>query len=137
MRALGLIAVSALALALAACGKKEEAPVADAASSDAAAVAASTPAADPASMAGDYAVFDASGKQMLTSSLNADGTYRDIPAKGLPIAGVWAIKDGKTCFDPSGKDPEECFTTSTPGADGSFTATGADGAVLTVKPVKK
>lgn len=134
MRALGLIVVSALALA--ACGKKEEAPVADAASSDAAA-AARTPAAPTGPAAGEYAVTDASGKPVLTSTLNADGTYRDVPTKGLPIAGVWAVKDGKTCFDPSGKEPEECFTTSTPGADGSFTATGPDGTVLTVKPVKK
>ena len=136
MRSFGPIAVVALALALTACGKKDEAPAA-AASSDAAAAAATTAAAPATSMAGEYAVTDASGKPLLTSTLNADGTYRDVPTKGLPVAGLWKEKDGKTCFDPSGKEPEECFTTTAPGADGSFTATGPDGAVLTVKPVKK
>jgi hypothetical protein len=135
MRAFGLIAVSALALS--ACGKKDEAPVADAAASGAAVAASSTAAPDPAAMAGDYAVFDASGKQVMTSTLNADGTYRDVPTKGLAVAGVWQLKDGKTCFDPSGKDPEECFTESARGADGSFTVTDAKGGVMTVKPIKK
>jgi hypothetical protein len=133
MRALGLIVVSALALA--ACGKKEEAPVADATSE--AATAATTPAAAASLAAGTYGVFDASGKQVGTTTINADGTYRDENPGKLPVAGVWAIKDGKTCFDPSGKDPEECYTDSAPGADGSFTATDAKGAVLTIKPVKK
>lgn len=132
MRSIGLLTLTA-ALTLAACGKKEEAPVA-AASSEAA--PASTAAA-ATTMAGEYAVTDAAGKPVLTSTINADGTYRDVPVKGLPIAGTWKSSDGKTCFDPSGSAPEECFTTSAPGADGSFTATGADGTVLTIKPVKK
>jgi hypothetical protein len=124
MRAFGPVAIVTLALTLSACSKKEEAPAA-AASSDAAA-AASTAAAPTEPAAGDYAVFDASGKALGTTTINADGTYR-----------IWKVKDGKTCFDPSGKDPEECYTSSAPAADGSFTATDTKGAVLTVRPVKK
>jgi hypothetical protein len=136
MRSIGpLFIVTSMALALSACGKKEEAPAVDAAASDAAAVASAPAAAAP--MTGDFAVSDAAGKPLMTTTINPDGTYRDVLPKGLPIAGVWKAKDGKTCFDPSGKDPEECFTTSAPGADGSFTATGADGSVVTVKPVVK
>lgn len=134
MRSIGLLTLTA-ALTLAACGKKEEAPVA-AASSDAAA-AATTAAAPTGPAAGTYAVFDASGKQLGTTTINADGTYREEAPGQLPKAGVWAVKDGKTCFDPSGKDPEECYTDSAPAADGSFTATDSKGAVETIKPVKK
>jgi predicted small lipoprotein YifL len=135
MRSLAPIAIAALALSLAACGKKEEAPAA-AASSNAAAIATTT-AAPSGPTAGDYAVFDASGKSLGVTTINADGTYKDQPPKGLPVAGLWKMKDGKTCFDPSGKDPEECYADSAPDAEGNFTATDASGAVLTVKPVKK
>jgi hypothetical protein len=135
MRSIGpLFIIASLALALSACGKKEEAVAVDSAASDAAVASASAAAAP---MTGDFAVFDAAGKQLMTTTINPDGTYRDVPPKGLPVAGVWKAKDGKTCFDPSGKAPEECFSSSAPAADGSFTATGPDGAVVTVKPVAK
>lgn len=136
MRSLAPITIAALALSLTACGKKDEVAAPDAAASNAAAVA-TTPAAPTGSAAGTYAVFDAAGKQLMTSTLNADGTYRDQPTKGLAVAGLWKNKDGKTCFDPSGKDPEECFAVSAPDAEGNFTATDPSGGILTVKPVKK
>jgi hypothetical protein len=136
MRSCVPLSVAALALSLAACGKKDEAPAATA-TSEAAATAATTAAAVAATAPGQYAVFDPSGKPLMTSTLNADGTYRDQPTTGLAVAGLWKDKDGKTCFDPSGKAPEECFTISTPDAAGNFTATNAKGEVVTVKPVKK
>lgn len=129
-----LLIASSIALALAACGKKDDA--AAPAPSD----AASTAAADAAAAAlptGTFEVFDAAGKKVLTSTINADGTYADDMVDGHRVAGIVKMKDGKTCFDPSGKDPEECFSTSAPGADGSFTATDPKGAVLTVKPKAK
>jgi len=127
-----VVIIAALAT-LAACSQKTE----KAAEADAAPVEAATATVtDSASLTGDFDVKMADGK-MAKTTINADGTYRDENPGTLPVAGVWAIKDGKTCFDPSGKDPEECMTTSAPGADGSFTATAPDGTVLTVKPVKK
>ena len=36
------------------------------------------------------------------TTLNADGSYKDTPPKGLPTAGLVTYKDGKICFDPSG-----------------------------------
>lgn len=129
-----LMIAGSMALALAACGKKDEA------AAPAASDAASTAAADAAAAAlptGTFEVSDAAGKKVLTSTINADGTYADDLVAGGRVAGIVKMKDGKTCFDPSGKEPEECFTTSAPGADGSFTATDFKGEVLTVKPKAK
>lgn len=129
-----LLIAGSMALALAACGKKDDA--AAPAPSD----AASTAAADAATAqlpTGEWDVSDAAGKKVLTSTINADGTYADDLVAGGRVAGIVKMKDGKTCFDPSGKEPEECFTTSAPGADGSFTATDSKGGVLTVKPKAK
>jgi hypothetical protein len=129
-----LAIATSFALALTACGKKEEAPVAVASeSADAteAAVAAALPTA------GAYEVTDAAGKKVLTTTINADGSYADDMADGHRVAGIVKLVDGKVCFDPSGKAPPECFTDSAAGADGSFTATDEKGAVLTVRPKAK
>lgn len=134
MRSIGRIALTAsIALALSACGKKDEAPVADtieAAVATDAAVAALPPA-------GTYEVLDATGKVQGTTTINADGTYAEQMAGAGRVAGIVKLADGKTCFDPSGKAPEECFTDSAPAADGSFTATDAKGVVVTVRPKAK
>lgn len=137
MRPLGSIALAAaLALALTACGKKEEAPAADA--SGAATAATDAAAAPKALPTGTFEAFDASGKKLGTTTINADGSYTTDPAGGgLREAGIAKIVDGKTCFDPSGKAPEECYTDSAPAADGSFTATDAKGNVETIRPVTK
>jgi hypothetical protein len=135
MRPLGSIALAAsIALALTACGKKDEAPVADASET----AAATDAAAAKTLPTGTFDSFDASGKKLGTTTINADGTYTTDPAGGgLREAGVAKMVDGKTCFDPSGKAPEECYTDSAPGADGSFTATDAKGNVETIRPVTK
>ena len=126
--------LSCAALALASCGKKDEAPVvvqSDAVVATDAAVAAALPTA------GVYEVSDAAGKKLGTTTINADGSYADDMTGAPRVAGIVKIIDGKTCFDPSGKAEAECFTDSAPAADGSFTATDAKGTVLTVRPKTK
>ena len=126
--------LSCAALALASCGKKDEAPVvvqSDAVVATDAAVAAALPTA------GVYEVSDAAGKKLGTTTINADGSYADDMTGAPRVAGIVKIIDGKTCFDPSGKAEAECFTDSAPAADGSFTATDAKGTVMTVRPKTK
>jgi len=134
MRSLGRIAIAtSIALALSACGKKEEAPVA-AATETAAGTDATAAQAPALPKPGVYEVTDAAGKKVATTTINADGTYADDMADGHRVAGIVKLVDGKTCFDPSGAAPQECFTDGAAAADGSFTTTDAKGAVLTVRP---
>jgi hypothetical protein len=102
--------------------------------------ATDTPAAE-ATMAdagvtpGTYTVKMADGTTG-TTVINADGTYVDTDKDGKEMRGTYARKDGKDCFDPEGDEAEMCWTVTPPGADGSFTATGADGkTTVTVTPV--
>jgi hypothetical protein len=134
MRTYGrLMIATTFALALSACGKKEEAPAA------AATETAAAPAAAVATMPspGTYEVTDAAGKKVTTNTINADGTYASDLANGQRVAGIVKMVDGKVCFDPSGKAEAACFTDGPAGPDGSFTSTDAAGAVLTVRPVAK
>jgi hypothetical protein len=134
MRSFARITIAtSIALALTACGKKEEAPVTDA-SEVAVATDAAVAALPPA---GTYEVSDAAGKVLGTTTINADGTYADQMTGAPRVAGIVKLVDGQTCFDPSGKAEPECFTDSAPGADGSFTATDAKGVVVTVRPKAK
>ncbi len=125
-----MIATS-IALALSACGKKDEAVVAEASEVATDAAVAALPAS------GTFEVTDAAGKVVGTTTINADGSYAEVMAGAPRVAGIVKMVDGKTCFDPSGKAPAECYTDSAPAADGSFTATDAKGAVLTVRPKAK
>ena len=127
--------LSSAALALAACGKKEEAPVAAPSEAAVATDAAAAPTAGPTP--GVYEVSDAAGKKLGTTTINADGSYADDSPSGHRVAGIVKMVDGKTCFDPSGKAEAECFTDSARAADGSFTATDAKGVVVTVRPKAK
>lgn len=136
MRSLTTITtVAALAVALSACSKPAPAP--DAAASADASAAASAPAAAALPPPGSYAVTSSDGKALRTTTLNADGTYRMQPVKGLAVAGIVKLTDGKTCFDPSGPTTATCYTDSAAAADGSFTATAADGTVMNIKPIAK
>jgi hypothetical protein len=138
-----LLVLGAVAL-LSACGSKVV-PSADTTTAPAAMGDASAPAMGDASapaMAaagpkpGSYDTVAPDGKKGVTTIM-ADGTFVDRTVEGKVTAkGKMAMKDGKTCFtDEKGK--EDCFTDSTPGADGSFEATGADGKVTKVSPHKK
>jgi hypothetical protein len=125
-----------LAVALAGCNK----PAPEAEGTDAAAPAASEAAAPQAAATlrpGTYDVSSPDGKALGVTTIHADGTYTDDDAKGGRTAGIVRIVDGKTCFDPSGDAPEECYTETPPGADGSFTATNAKGETVNVKPQAK
>lgn len=136
MNKLALLASVAL---LASCGSKEPAPEATAtadASMPMDVNAGPTAAAVAMAPAGSYDVTNPDGTTG-TTTLMADGTYVDRDAKDKTVAkGTWAMKDGKRCFVPEGK-PEECYTESAQAADGSFTATGADGKITKVKPHAK
>jgi len=88
--------------------------------------AAPTPAATAttADMSGTYD-FDYQGKPRV-SVIKPDGTYEDTEDGKVVESGTWAMKDGKVCFDDK-KDPELCWITTEPDADGKFTATSVDG----------
>ena len=121
--------------ALAACTSKEPAAEDTAAAEAPAAAVAAAPAAAPTP--GSYDVTGPDGTK-LVATLMADGTYVDRDEAGKVLEkGKWAAKDGKTCFDDEGDKAEVCYTDSAPAADGSFTATEADGKVTQVKPHAK
>ena len=136
-----MLLVAVAAVALAGC-KKAETGTENAAYNETSNASANEAAATEAPAAGNvvtangsppgtYDVVMKDGSKGKTT-LNADGTYTDVDAKGKETKGTWAVKDGKTCFTPDGKTAE-CYTESAPGADGSFTATSAKGETVTVK----
>ncbi len=117
---------------LAACSSEPTAP----ATEETAEAEAPAPMAANGSPAGAYQVTAADGT-VSSTTLNPDGTYTDTDAAGATVAqGTWAVTDGKTCFMPTteGAMPQ-CYTESTPAADGSFTATPDTGDPVTVRPV--
>ena len=122
---------------VASCGSKTETPEATATDeSMPAEVTASGTGATTANGAapGSYDVTAPDGTQMV-STLMADGTYVDRDTAGkVTEKGTWAVRDGKTCFDPEGDEAEICYTEGAQNADGSFDATGPDGKVTKVKP---
>ena len=121
--------------ALAACTGKEPAAEETAAAEAPAAAVAAAPAVT--ATPGSYDVTGPDGTK-LVATLMADGTYVDRDEAGKVLEkGKWAVKDGKTCFDDEGDKAEVCYTDSAPAADGSFTATEADGKVTQVKPHAK
>lgn len=123
-----LIIAAALGLSLAACDQAAEESD-DVATADTPA-ATETVAAD--SSAGTYE-YTFEGKQTV-STLMTDGMYSDTQDGKVVEQGKWADKDGKVCFDPDGDNPEVCWTTTEPDADGVFTATSDDGkTVLTIR----
>lgn len=125
------VIVASIAL-LAACGSKPDAAVDTAAVDEAAA----TPAAVFTPTPGTYDVTPPGGTTA-TNTLMADGVFVRRDAKGTVTAkGKWAVRDGKTCFVPE-TGAEECYTDSMPAADGSFTATDANGVVMQIKPHAK
>ena len=136
MKKLALLASVAL---LASCGSKEPAPDATAAADasmpmDAEAGASSAPIAS--ATPGSYDITGPDGSKSV-DTLMADGTFvsRDLADK-VTDKGTWTSKDGKTCFNSEGKT-EMCYSESARAADGSFSATGADGKVTQVKPHAK
>lgn len=121
MNKLVLIAVLT---ALSACSQKPEQAAAPAEPA-AAPAPAPAPAVDP-SLVGTYDVKLADGS-MGKTVINADGTYVDTDAQGKEIKGTFSRNGNQDCFDPEGDAPVECWTSSPPAADGTFTSTSPDG----------
>ena len=117
-----LFLTAAACAALAACGNPAE--EADQP------VVADTPMAAPTTanneMAGTYEVTMADGT-VVTQTIRSDGTYSDVADGEVTEAGTWRAEGQQLCYDPEGTEPEECYTGSQPGADGSFTFNDADG----------
>ena len=134
MKKLALIAGIAL---LASCGSEAPAPEATA-TADAAMPMDAGATGAPAAVAtpGSYDVTGPDGTKTV-DTLMADGTFvsRDASDKVID-KGTWKSSDGKTCFTSEGKT-ELCYTEGVRAADGSFSATGADGKVTQVKPHAK
>jgi hypothetical protein len=128
-----LMLVAGLATLAAACNQSEPAPEPEPTVEETAAPAMVT---GNGSAAGVYTATAADGT-VTTSTLNADGTYKDTDAEGTTLEeGTWAVVEGKTCFTPTTEGREAlCYTESEVGADGSFTATADNGDSVTVKPV--
>ena len=127
-----LMIIAALA-SLAACSQQTE----KAAETETAPVeAAVTAETDSPTFVGDYDVKMADGK-MGKTRINEDGTFVDTGPDGKEMKGKFALKDGKECFDADGDEPELCWTSAKPGADGSFTSTNDKGETVTVMPAKK
>lgn len=117
---------------LVACNKNNE----DTAAVDAATAAATVATGKSITPPGTYTVTDDKGT-VGTTIINADGTYIDRLPDGKEVKGTIAAKNGMDCFDPDGDEAETCFSMTTPGADGTFKATSADGkATVTVTPAK-
>jgi hypothetical protein len=115
------------ALALAGCGERAD-TVAEATPTATATADTPSPAANQSAtgdMTGRYEVTLADGS-VISETINADGTYVDV-MDGEETRGRWRMDGAKSCFDPDGDAPEECYTSAPPAADGSFVVTSADG----------
>ena len=119
--------------ALAACGSNEaEEPVEPI---DTTATAGTTDTATTSQMAGTYEMTMDDGT-VVRQRVNADGTYVDTDMQGNELErGTWRQQGSQLCYDDAGPGAEECWTGGTPGADGSFEATGANGTTITVRRV--
>ena len=120
--------------ALAACGSNEaEEPVEPI---DTTTQAGTTDTATAGQMAGTYEMTMDDGT-VVRQQVNADGTYVDTDLQGNELErGTWRQQGSQLCYDDAGPGAEECWTGGTPGADGSFEATGADGTSITVRRVE-
>ena len=124
------IVIAAATVALAACSKPAPAP--DATTEAATETPAETATVANGSPAGAYEVTAKDGS-VRTATLNADGTYEDTDATGKVLEeGTWAVKDGKDLLRRRrrGRRSDVLGREAAPGADGSFTATSADGRAI-------
>ena len=124
-----IVLIAAVA-ALSACSQSaEEAPAPEETVAAPEAPAAMT----AAEAAGSYDVSYPDGTTGVTT-IHADGTFVATDGSNVETRGTWAMKDGKSCFDPEGDAVEACWTQTEPDANGVFTATAPDGTVVTVTP---
>jgi hypothetical protein len=133
-----ITAIALLGVALAGCSKPAPAPEAStAAMASDAAMAPTAAAGGVMPSPGKYEAVSTDGKTKTAVTINSDGGYRMSVNGALPVSGLIKMVDGKTCFDPSGPKEATCYLDSPHAADGTFTATSADGSVEKVKPVAK
>lgn len=121
------IALASVA-ALAACAEPE-APAPEPVEEE---VAEAPTAIDGGPLAGSYDTVDPDGNNAKWTLFD-DGTF-SLAAEGVdPVTGTFTSEDTKFCADPAGdEEGESCWTLTEPSEDGSWTATGEDGVVLTV-----
>lgn len=117
-------------MALAACQGEEAAEEAPAAEETAA-----------AAWGGTYETTNAEGESA-TWVFADDGTFTVTWADGTTGGGTYTSEEGSTCLDPTEAEGEEdtgstCYAQSEPGEDGSWTSTGPDGNVVTVRAVEQ
>lgn len=124
------IVLFAAVAALSACSQKADksADTMD----DAAAKAAS---AVPADRVGTFDIKSSDGTTS-TTVISANGLYVVTATDGQTHQGMFAVKDGKDCFDPEGSEAELCWSVTTRNADGSFVAQSPDGQSATITPKK-
>ena len=125
--------VIAACAALAACGSNEAEEPVDTLDTTVDTQAGTTDTASAGQMAGAYEMTMDDGT-VVRQQINADGTYVDTDLEGNEIArGTWRQQGSELCYDVEGAASEECWTGGTPGADGAFEATAADGRTITVR----
>lgn len=132
--------VIASAIALAACNQRSETTTEAEPGATATATGAMAETPSPASnqaptgsMAGKYEVTWADGSVM-TQTVNPDGTYVEL-RDGKEARGKWRMDGERSCFDPDGPAPEECYTESARNPDGSFSVVGEAGSRATIRKI--
>jgi hypothetical protein len=133
-------AIFAAGLIISACSGN---PNAEAGEAESGAAVEKTAAADPSTWTsveqavGTYALLYDDGTQG-TLTLMADGTSTGIIGGEEFTASVAAAGPGKLCYTELSNDklpvPAQCWVSSAPRADGSWTSTGDDGTKVTVTP---
>lgn len=116
------------AAALAACSQSE-APAEDAPAAEETPRVAVTP--------GYYETMNSEGT-LGGAQLMEDGSYRLFDRDGNDTGnGTWTNVGKRSCFDPAGdENPEICYTSGEPDADGRFDATSESGDLrITVRPI--
>jgi len=120
MKKLAFIAVFAAGFAVTACsGAEEAAPVAQETTTAPAAVAVM--AADGQAPAGTFEITSADG-EVMTQTVNADGTYSNTDAEGTVTTGTWTLdQPDNWCSKLDTEEAVNCFT-ETVGPDGTWSS---------------
>lgn len=109
MKKLAFIAVFAAGFAVSACSQAEEAaPVAE--ETTAAPEVVAVMAADGQAPVGTFEITSADG-EVMTQTVNADGTYSNIDAEGTVTTGTWMLdRPDNWCSKLDGEETTNCFT---------------------------
>lgn len=120
------LVVLACAFALAACGSDAS----DGGSAEAAPRPSATPATVPAELVGTYGAQGTDGQEW-TTTLGADGTYRNTIGGQVTESGTWSRTGDAICFTPSpaagDSATQTCQTLLNVNEDGSLVVRDAGG----------